>query len=232
MLEDICQFIEKIYELIYVKGTLFIGPNNMLPLNGIYFFFERGQKIRIKNGEYDRVVRVGINEKPNNFIRRINDHYKGNIKASVYRENVGWALLERAGLKPKMVYKTKKNYKSQNSGGPLEKTISEYFSQNLTFKAFSIDYTKLKEYEKILTGAFSIYYQYRIWKKELDIKDWLGAYSYSQGNKIRRGALWNSENVILVKTFQPLSFETSIDVGNFSTIKFKMILSDLLQGIV
>ncbi|MEM2506002.1 MAG: hypothetical protein QXF61_03025 [Nitrososphaeria archaeon] len=230
MLEDICQFIEKIYELISAKGNLFSGPNSKLPINGIYFFFEKGQKIRIEDNEYDRVVRVGINEKPNNFVRRINDHYKGNIKASVFRENIGWALLERAGFKPKIVYKTKKNYKMQNSGGPLERTISEYFSENLTFKAFSIDYDKLKEYEKLLTGAFSIYYQYKIWKKELDIKNWLGSYSYSQGNKIKRAALWNSENVILVKTFEPLSFEN--DITKFSTVKFRTVLNDLLQGIV
>lgn len=232
MLENLCQFVEKIYELISAKGTFFPGPNDMLPANGIYFFFEKGQKIRIKNREYDRIVRIGINEKPNNFIRRINDHYKGNIKASVFRENIGWSILERTGFKPKIVYKTKKNYKMQNSGGLLEKVISKYFSENLTFKAFSIDYAKLKEYEKILTGAFSIYYQYKIWRRELDIKNWLGSYSYSQGDRIRRSALWNSQSVILVKTFNPLMFEAKFDIRNFFCVKFENVLSDLDRGIV
>jgi hypothetical protein len=232
MLDEICQFVQEIYKMISSKGMLFKGPNNTLPLNGIYFFFEKGQKILIDDKEFDRIVRIGINEKPNNFIKRINEHYKGNIIASVFRENVGWALLERAGDKPKIVYGTKKNYKRQNSGGPLESAISKYFSEVLTFKAFSIGYSKLKKYERILTAAFSTYYQYKIWKKELDIKDWLGSYSYSRGDKIRRSGLWNSENVILIQNFEPLSFETKLKVSDLFPSNFKRIFYDLLQSIV
>ncbi|MDH5266627.1 MAG: hypothetical protein OEW62_02985 [Candidatus Bathyarchaeota archaeon] len=74
----------------------------------------------IKSKEYNRIVRIGINEKPNNFRSRIRGHYSGNIEGSVFRENVGWALLESRGKKPLETYRIKKNYKKENSGGALE----------------------------------------------------------------------------------------------------------------
>jgi hypothetical protein len=227
MLKEICQFVEEIYKLISDEGTLFYGPINVLPPNGIYLFFEKGQKILMGNREFDRVVRIGINEKPNNFGKRIREHYRGNIKGSVFRENIGWALLERYGYEPKNLYKTKANYKKQCSGGPLETLISKYFSEALTFKAFAIQYEKLVEYEKILTMTFSIRYQYKIWRGELDIKNWLGLYSYSRRDKIKKSGLWNCENVILIN-----NFETLMKLNGLSIHSFEKVLRELSQKIV
>jgi hypothetical protein len=227
MLKDICQFVEEIYKLISNRGTLFYGPNSLLPLNGIYFFFEKEQKIWLVSREFDRVVRIGINEKPNNFGKRIREHYKGNIEGSVFRENIGWALLERHGYKPKNLYETKANYKKQCSCGPIETLISKYFSEALTFKAFAIQYEKLVEYEKILTMAFSIYYQYKMWMGELNIKNWLGLYSYSRGDKIKKSGLWNCENVILIN-----NFETQVQPNCLSIYNFGKVLRELSQKIV
>ena len=218
--------------MVSTKGTLFNGPHPRLPSNGIYFFFEKGQKITINGKEYDRIVRIGINEKQGNFRKRIRGHYKGNIEGSVFRENIGWALLERDGIKPREIYKTKRRYKQANSGGPLEEKISKYFSETLTFKAFAIDHEKLAAYEETLIAVLSIYYQYKIWRKELKLGNWLGLYSYSRKDKIRRSGLWNSNNVVLVKSFIPLLFETKAHLSNFSTDFLNIILRDLSQNIV
>ncbi|MCX8182614.1 MAG: hypothetical protein N3D12_05800 [Candidatus Methanomethyliaceae archaeon] len=228
-MREIIRFVEEIHILTANKGRLFRGPSDLLPINGIYVFFEAGQKILINSKEYNRIVRIGINERPNNFRSRIRGHYHGNIEGSVFRENVGWALLESKGKRPMERFRTKREYKKQNSSGPLEKEISDYFSKFLTFKAFQITYSKLEDYERIMIGAFSIYYQYKILKKELDLSNWLGLYTYSQQDKIKRSGLWNSEGVILL---------TETSLGDYSgygfnsiSEKFDAILMDLTRNI-
>lgn len=232
MLVQIIHFVQKLYNTVLEKGALFGGPHPGLPLNGIYFFFENGQKITIDGIEYDRIVRVGINEKRGNFIKRIRDHYKGNIEGSVFRENIGWAILERDGMKPKEFYKTKRRYRQINSGGPLEDRISKYFSEALTFKAFAINHEKLAIYEEALIEILSIYYQYKIWRKELNLDNWLGLLSYSRKDKIRRSGLWNSNHIVLIKCFTPLSFETKVNLNNFSVDFLNKIFKDLDQSII
>ena len=232
MISEICRFVEKVRILTSSKGTLFNGPSSNLPQNGIYFFFEKGQKLLIDNVKYGRIVRIGINEKPNNFKSRLRGHYKGNISSSVFRENIGWALLGSMGKKPRRNYKTKSDYRKQSSGGPLEDLISRYFLMAFTFKAFDIDFKRLALYEGILIAAFSIFYQYKIFNKELNLKNWLGLYSYSRKDKIKRSGLWNSEGVILIRSFVPLIFETDVDPEILSASTLNMVLNDLSQKIV
>jgi hypothetical protein len=230
-LNDICSFVEDVHVLTSNKGVLFRGANRDLPLNGLYVFFEAGQKIVIKSREFDRIVRIGINEKGNNFRKRIRGHYQGNIEGSVFRENIGWALLESRGKKPHETYRTKKNYKKQNSGGALEREISDYFSNAFTYKAFKIDYDKLKTYEDVLIAAFSVYYQLKAFKKELDMENWLGRYSQSQQNRIKRTGLWNSEGVLLISE-SSLSSSVQIAEKTISLSELNMVLRDLTQNIV
>lgn len=230
-LNDICSFVEDVHILTSEKGTLFSGPSPVLPFNGLYLFFEAGQKVAIKSKEYNRIVRIGINEKPNNFRSRIRGHYNENIEGSVFRENIGWALLESRGKKPLETYITKKNYRKQNSGGALETEISDYLSKAFTYKAFRIDYDKLATYEDIMIAAFRIYYQWKTFKKELDMGNWLGVHSYSLQNKIKRSGLWNSEGVILISELS--SFERiEIDEKIVSLPKLNAVLADLAKNIV
>src|SRR4030043_1848526 len=225
-LNDICNFVEDVHILTSEKGTLFRGPSAVLPIDGLYVFFEAGQKVVIKSKEYNRIVRIGINEKPNNFRSRIRGHYSGNIEGSVFRENIGWALLESRGKKPLETYRTKKNYKKQNSGGDLEREISDYFSKAFTYKAFRIDYDKLETCEDILIAAFSIYYQWKTFKNELDKRNWLWRHSHAQQDRIRRSGLWNSEGVLLIDEL-PISSSVQIDEKTISLSKLNMVLEDL-----
>lgn len=223
--------MEDVHILTFEKGSLFAGPNSTLPLNGLYFFFETGQKIAIRSKEYSRIVRIGINEKLNNFRKRIRGHYRGNIEGSVFRENMGWALLDANGKRPLQNYRTKSNYRIQNSGGPLERDISDYFSKALTFKAFKFDYHKLASYEETLIAAFSFYYQYKLFKKELNLGDWLGLYSYSRQHRIKRSGLWNSEGVVLVDSYSSLETAKVVHEGVSNSI-LKNIMVDLSSNIL
>lgn len=230
-LNDVCAFVEGLHVLTSEKGALFPGPSNALPLNGLYVFFEAGQKIVIRSNECNRIVRIGINEKPGNFRSRIRGHYKGNIEGSVFRENIGWALLGSQGNKPLETYRTKREYKKQNSGGALEREISDYFSKAFTYKAFKIDFAKLRAYEDVLIAAFSVYYQWKVFRNELGIGNWLGGYSYSQQDKIRRSGLWNSEGVLLMNELS-LSGSVQIDDRIMSLSKMDTLLADLTRNIV
>ena len=230
-LNDVCAFVEDIHVLTSEKGALFRGPSNALPLNGLYVFFEAGQKIVIRSHEYNRIVRIGINEKPNNFQKRIRGHYRGNIEGSVFRENIGWALLESQGKKPLETYRTKREYKKHNSGGALEREISDYFSKTFTYKAFRLDYNKLIKYEDILIVAFSVYYQWKIYKGELDIENWLGQCSYSRQDKIKRSGLWNSEGVLLINKLS-LSGSVHIDEKAISSSKMGLVHEDLARNTI
>lgn len=228
-------FVEEVYLLISKKGKLFHAPDPNLPLNGVYLFFEKGQRLSILNQQYDRVVRIGINEKPNRFRDRVRGHYRGNIEGSVFRENVGWALLETSGRKPKENYGTKKQYRLQNSGGPLEEDISKLFSTEFTFKAFDMDFEKLYLDESTLLAAFSIYYQCKIFSKQLDLGDWLGLHSYSRQDRIKRSGLWNCEGVILIRSIEPLTLErppVGFDPQMLSESNLSIVLADLSQRLV
>jgi hypothetical protein len=227
--------MEEVHLLISKKGRLFHAPDPNLPLNGVYLFFEKGQKLSITNQQYDRVVRIGINEKPNRFRDRVRGHYRGNIEGSVFRENVGWALLETSGKKPKETYGTKKQYRLRNSGGPLEEDISKLFSTEFTFKAFDIDFEKLYSYESTLLAAFSIYYQWRRLGKQLDLRNWLGLHSYSRRHKIKRSGLWNCEGVILIGSIEPLTLERPPVDFNFQMLSksnLNTVFADLSQKLV
>lgn len=77
-----------------------------LPRNGIYFFYEKGEKWG-HGGDKPRIVRVGTS-KNGNFRNRIAEHYlldesKMNFEAtkpaprerSIFRKNIGRALLNK-----------------------------------------------------------------------------------------------------------------------------------------
>ena len=80
----------------------------LLPLNGIYFFYEKGQ-IWGHGGNKLRIVRIGTH-KGNNFRNRIAEHYLFNVRKmnfnidspkpsdrSIFRKNIGRAFLYKNG---------------------------------------------------------------------------------------------------------------------------------------
>lgn len=62
--------------------------------NGIYIFFENGEKYH----GYDRIVRVGTDTGQNNLKSRLIQHYlTKNKDRSIFRKNIGRAMLNRDG---------------------------------------------------------------------------------------------------------------------------------------
>jgi hypothetical protein len=78
------------------RGTLHSFPFEVarLPLNGIYILFERGEECHDGN----RIVRVGTHLGDGQLRSRMLQHFvKENKDRSIFRKNIGRALLNKAG---------------------------------------------------------------------------------------------------------------------------------------
>ncbi|MFI3314053.1 MAG: hypothetical protein R3Y04_00110 [Rikenellaceae bacterium] len=120
-------------------------PND-IPKNGIYIFFEEGEKF----GELDRIVRVGTHTGNNQLCSRIKQHLLAKNKdRSIFRKNIGRAILNGQNDD----YLTKWNYdltsrKNKERYGSLidaqrqeliEKEVTEYMQGHFTFVVFPVE---------------------------------------------------------------------------------------------
>ena len=148
-----------------------IGKKWIVPHNGIYIFFEKGETITTSDGrELDRIVRVGTHEKDNRLFNRIDQHFKGNIKSSIFRKDIGEAL-------------------STNNEG----MISKYMQENLSFVIFEVATKEERLYweEKIILTLSKA----AILGQISPSKKWLG--NKSPKEKIRRSGLWQVEGIYI-----------------------------------
>lgn len=67
-------------------------PSARLPANGVYFVLERGERAHGR----DRIVRVGSHTGQGNLAARLTEHVTHNKDRSIFRKNIGRALLNRA----------------------------------------------------------------------------------------------------------------------------------------
>ncbi len=108
-----------------------------IPMNGIYIMFEEGEKYQ----GMDRIVRVGINISQNRLRGRIRDHFFENKDKSIFRKNIGQAILNRDNdeylniwsYNPKMkdppiLEKADPDYQFM-----IEKRVSEYIRKSISF---------------------------------------------------------------------------------------------------
>ena len=119
---------------------------NEIPFkNGIYIFFEKGEKF----GEWDRIVRVGTSTGQNRLIRRLKQHLvKENKDSSVFRKNIGRAILSKTNnplihyWNIKFTTKKKKelfyNEEKAEKCKEIEKQITEFMDEKLSFVVFPL----------------------------------------------------------------------------------------------
>lgn len=173
----------------------FEANKNEIPTNGIYIIFEKGEKFN----DCDRIIRVGTHTGDNQLYSRLKQHFvKENKNRSIFRKNIGRSLLRKDD--PHHPYAEKWQYDTTSREGKqkythlldvnfekaLEKRISEYIQQNLSFVVFEVK-----------TKDDRLFWESRIIStlsnaaKAGEIKpseNWLG--SYSPNEKIRESGLW------------------------------------------
>jgi len=115
----------------------------LLPSNGIYFFFEKGETIRWRNATIDRIIRVGTHKKDGRFTKRIRQHYgnvnslHGNKNGSVFRKHLGGALLRKANPSDTRLSQWLKQ--GGRSYPEVEEMVSSQLRGNYTFCCFCVD---------------------------------------------------------------------------------------------
>lgn len=188
-MNDPKKIVEELYDLVKCLPLFDCHtPICKLPENGIYLFYEDGEKVRIENKEYDRIVYVG---KSDDLRFRIFEHYYGT--ASTFREHLSNALRVKG---------------SPNSNGcnkKLKKMVTNILMKSLSFSCFYVgEENKRKELEK---GLIALLAQNPLDNKHSE--NWLGIHSDNQ--IIRDSGLWNVQNVkgisLTINQFEELKIQ-------------------------
>lgn len=189
-----------------------------LPKNGVYVIFDKTQR----DFGLPRIVRVGTHIRKDNLTNRIKNHFLSEDKdSSIFRKNVGLALLEKDGSTDDLFKKQwKTDFKDANKRkywidpdfnygfeylekkAPLEKRVTDYMKENLSFAVIEItgeDFEEIKKcclkLEEKLIATLSL-------DNKLNQKlfpNWLG--NFSPENKIKESGLWLVQK-LYKKTFQ------------------------------
>lgn len=189
-MSDACEYLHEI--LHQLRRYEYPFEASELPRNGVYFVFEKGE-IGHHGG---RVVRVGTHRGQNQLPGRLREHYeKENKDRSIFRKNIGRALLVRRG-EPDSVCKqwdidlTARSERDRYRDSVdfdvmmrIEREVSEYMRANLTFAVISFaEGDRRLSLEKRLISTIS----------QCDAcgpsRQWLG--SRSPKIRIRESGLW------------------------------------------
>ena len=156
-----------------------------LPGNGIYFFYEEGEVIKIGSRVIKRIVRVGTHREQGRFPDRILDHFYGNKNSSVFRRHLGAAILAKENPHdPRLREWTKRNKPLRD----IEEKISKLLREKFSFRYIRVDERDERlELEERLISTLA-----RFSPKYVS-PNWLGRYSPSR--EIRESGLWNVEHV-------------------------------------
>ena len=181
------------------------GKEWIVPRNGIYVFFEKGEVYTNPQGYLqDRIVRVGIHtkdsERGNRLFSRLDQHFRGNMNASSFRKYVGDSLQNK--------------HKQPISN--IEKQVSTYMRENFSFVVFEVETQKEREdWEEKLTSTLG-----QAGKNGLiSFPNWLG--KYSSNTNVKTSGLWQSDEMnghpLNLKELQQL-----LQIIQNSNLKYKL----------
>jgi hypothetical protein len=185
--------VRELYRLVHL---LFRGghatPPRELPLNGIYFFFERGELALCDGRTVDRIVRVGTHRGYGRFRTTIRQHY-GHVGSrgsdggvTVFRKHVAAAILRRAdpherGLGDWLT-----------DGGEhfpeLNAQVNGVLCSTFTFACLHVD--EASERLRLESGLIALLAQHPLGGPS---RRWLGRHAVT--NEIRSSGLWNTRHL-------------------------------------
>ena len=178
-----------------------LGSN--IPTKGVYFFFERGENSQFS--DLGRVVRIGTHGvqagSKATIKQRLSNHKGpenglGRHRASVYRELIGYAMINQHNL----VFndwgdrRQKSNRQVIEFERELEKQVSNYI-RSLSFTILEINGESSKDNDRAFVEKNSIALLSNYNRNIIDpaSENWLGG--YTKREKIIQSGLWNSNYV-------------------------------------
>ena len=168
-----------------------------IPKNGIYILFEKGELAHSTN----RIVRIGTHTGNNKLRSRLKEHLNENKDRSIFRKNIGRALLNKDNdpfieqwNKKNLAKKIKKaldfnsdefikQEKIEKRINEIEKRVTKYIRGNISFVVFQIDdKDKRLELESKIISTVSLCDECK------PSQNWFGLSSPEE--KIRKNGLW------------------------------------------
>lgn len=204
-MSELCKWLhEQLEQLPIIRFPFMLGQ---LPENGIYFFYENGEKWG-HGGNRLRIVRIGTH-RDGNFRSRIKEHYlidqskmnfnKNNPKPSdrsIFRKNIGRALLNRDKNDYLQIWDTdfmkRKNIESLvhkrdiDTEKKTESEITKILRENFSFRFVIIDIqTERMGSEGLESSLIGTVANCGLCRPSLN---WLG--NYSPKIEIKNSGLW------------------------------------------
>ena len=201
ILHDIFNVLRRFYYPYQKKR----GKNWIVPRNGIYVFFEKGEEYTNPQGYLqDRIVRIGIHTKDseggNRLFSRLDQHFRGNMNASSFRKYVGDSLQN----------------KQKQPITDIEKEVSTYMRENFSFVVFEVETKEEREFwEEKLTSTLA-----QAGKNGfISFPYWLG--KYSSNANVKTSGLWQSDEMNGIPlTLKEL--EQLLQIIQNSNLKYKL----------
>ncbi len=187
--EAACRAIHAALERIPARTR----PTDVPFRDGLYFFYERGEK---SEHGCDRIVRVGNHPRSDGrLVRRLRDHYSGNKNGSVFRRYFGGALLRRENPTSPCLAPTpgRGHWESQNGEpcgacSPYEQAVLEALARDFWFRCVQVGERDLRNVlERRLIVSLAACPACR------PSPGWLGAHAYPES--VRSSGMWNVEGV-------------------------------------
>jgi len=161
-----------------------------IPLNGIYILFEKGESAH----DADRIVRIGTHRGVNKLFSRLNEHFvKENKDRSIFRKNIGRAILKRDSDPYLEIWERKLTSKKQKQKyghlldpvrqKEIEREVTHYIRDSFSFCVFQVD-----EKEKRIKLESKIISTVSLCGECGPSTGWLGL--HSPKGKIRESGLW------------------------------------------
>ena len=187
-MSELCHDLHQLFNRL--ERFRFPFDESRIPRNGIYILFEAGE--RAHGG--DRIVRVGTHTGQNQLRSRLRQHFvQENKDRSIFRKNIGRALLARAGDPFLEQWEWDLTSRANRERyGPLvdraklaevERRVTETIQGNFSFVVFQVDDKNQRlRLESHIISTVS-------WCEECGPSpNWLGLYSPKK--KIRESGLW------------------------------------------
>ncbi len=162
---------------------------NELPRNGIYLFYEEGE--RCAHTDKSRIVRVGTHGAKRTLRSRMLEHYNRNREAISFRKYLGVALLQKNGIADEEITEWQKRRNQSTRWEELRGTETEVDTLIRTKFCFRVipmeNVEERKVFEKKLIASLANCPLCR------PSDNWLG--HFARNAKVRRSGLWNHNYV-------------------------------------
>lgn len=185
----ICTRLHQVFNTLYRHHFPF--DEYILPENGIYVLFEKGE---CAHDGLDRIVRIGTHRGQGNLRQRLVEHFLTEKKdRSIFRKNIGRALLNKmkdpflaqwdidlTSKEKRQRYAGKINYSRLTE---VEEEVSKVIRKSFTFCVIKVSNKQRRL--KLESGLIATINQCPVCRPS---NNWLG--NHSTKKQIREGGLW------------------------------------------